>query len=383
MAILESLAARSLRGTGVSIRHAGTAIPREPCDIVVHSPRIFSEYLFRGSLGLGESYVRRDWDCDKLDDFFCRVVQMGHDRGSGGIARLVSDLHRAITNAQSRARAGQVIGHYDIGNDLYTRMLGPSMVYTCGYRGRGAKTLEDMQRDKLQLICDKLQLKPGDRVLDIGCGFGSFANHAAGRGAEVVGITPSQQQRMYALEHAMRGVSIENLEYRDLDVTFGKDAFDHVVSIGMFEAVGRKNFDIYMSIAHHVLKPGGAFLLHTITMENGGHDPWLNKYIFPNGELPSEGQVLHAAEMAGFQCLDIHEFGSDYDPTLMAWYQNLEDAWPDLLATGTYDERFRRMFRYYLLQCAGLFRARQTNLHQFLLYKDREENLWPPYRQVR
>lgn len=367
------VATRALKGTGITIRQPGE--PREPYDIVVHSERVFVEYALLGSLGFGRSYIRGDWDCDALDQFFCRLMQGRQGKGAGGIPHLIGSAERLLSRLQSeeqrKKRSMAVIAHYNIGNELYVPMLGPTMAYTCGYRGRGATTLEQMQLDKFRLICEKLGLRSGQRVLDIGCGFGSFANFAAREyGVEVVGISLSSEQLAYAREHAAPGTSFAYLDYRNLVRDYGRDSFDHIVSIGMFEAVERADFGVYMNAAFSVLKSGGLFLLHTITLDGGGFDPWLDRYIFPHGYLPSEQEVCTAAITARFECLDVHEFGADYDHTLMAWHENFERVWLSLVGTGKYDERFYRIFRYYLLQCAGLFRARHTTLHQFVLGKE-------------
>lgn len=371
--MLSHVATRSLEGTGVSVVRPGK--PHEPQDIIVHSPRVFREFLLRGTLGLGESYMRGEWDCDRLDQLFFRVAAHGKAHVGGGIPRLLGAVDRALSYLQSttgwRARAREVIAHYDIGNDIYIPMLGSTMAYTCGYRGRGADTLEQMQLDKFRLVCEKLGLKPGQRLLDIGCGFGSFANFAATHfGVTVVGITLSDRQLAYAQEHAVAGTEFLKLDFRDLLTHFGAASFDHIASIGMFEAVEKPNFDQYMQQAFGVLRSGGLFVLHTITMDGGGFDPWLNKYIFPNGYLPDVHEVRVAASGACFELLDTHEFGVDYYHTLMAWARNFDRAFCTPAHLGEADMQFYRMFRYYLLQCAGLFLAEHTNLHQFVLGKD-------------
>jgi cyclopropane-fatty-acyl-phospholipid synthase len=266
---------------------------------------------------------------------------------------------------QNRRRAFQVgEEHYDIGNDLYEHMLDKRMVYSCGY-WKNATHLDEAQEAKLDLVCRKLGLKSGDRVLDIGCGWGSFAQFAACRyGAHVTGVTVSKEQVQFAREQ-VKGLPVEiRLEdYRDT-----RGQFDHIVSLGMFEHVGPKNYGAYMGRVHALLRDGGLFLLHTI----GAHhsvwhtDPWIHTYIFPNGVLPSVAQVGSAIDRL-FVLEDWHNFGADYDKTLMAWYANFERGWEDLAAH--YGPRFFRMWRYYLLSCAGSFRARHNQLWQIVLSK--------------
>jgi cyclopropane-fatty-acyl-phospholipid synthase len=199
-----------------------------------------------------------------------------------------------------------------------------------------------------------LNLQPGKKILDIGCGWGSFVKYAAERYAvSCVGITLSQNQ--FELGKALcKGLPIELrlMDYRELD-----EQFDHIVSIGMFEHVGYKNYDRYMFVARKNLNHDGLFLLHTI----GGNrstvftDPWIEKYIFPGGMLPSASQITKAVE-GKFVMEDWHNFGADYDKTLLCWYDNFSRHWTKL--KDKYDERFYRMWKYYLLSCAGAFRAR-------------------------
>jgi cyclopropane-fatty-acyl-phospholipid synthase len=231
--------------------------------------------------------------------------------------------------------------------------------------GTWSKNLEQAQEDKLDLVCQKLNLQPGQHILDIGCGWGSFAKYAAENyGVSVVGITISKEQVVLAKENCS-GLPIDILlmDYRDLSTEFPK-AFDHVISIGMFEHVGPKNFSTYMDAVRKVLKPQGLFLLHTIGGE--GADPWIEKHIFPGGWLPNEVQIMKAIKHK-FVLEDWHNFGTDYDRTLCEWDKNFVNAWPELKATGKYDERFYRMWRFYLGVSAGAFRARATNLWQFVL----------------
>jgi cyclopropane-fatty-acyl-phospholipid synthase len=249
--------------------------------------------------------------------------------------------------------------HYDIGNDLFRAMLDPYMQYSCGY-WKQAETLEQAQQDKLKMICEKLQLKPGMSLLDIGCGWGGLAQYAAENyGVSVHGVTISAEQQKLAQERC-RGLDVEILlqDYRDLN-----RQFDRIVSVGMFEHVGPKNYDTYFSVAARNLKPDGLFLLHTIgsNQTDLNVDAWIDKYIFPNGCLPSVRHIAEASE-GRFVMEDWHNFGADYDRTLMAWFDNFKRAWPAL--SGHYSERFERMFTYYLNACAGAFRSRNIQLWQ-------------------
>jgi len=336
-----------------------------PWDIQVHNGGLYEQVLAHGSLALGEAYMGGWWDCPELDRFFHKILSAGLDSRVRSIGTALASLKARLQNRQSVKRAFQVgEAHYDIGNDLYRRMLDSHMTYSCGY-WREAGDLEKAQQSKLDLICRKLHLAPGQKLLDIGCGWGGMARFAAERyGVEVVGVTISREQAELARELCRDlPVEIRLQDYRSLD-----ESFDRVVSIGMFEHVGYKNYRTYMEVVGRCLREDGLFLLHTI----GGNssvrttDPWIERYIFPNGMLPSAIQISRAIEGI-FILEDWHNFGPDYDRTLMAWYRKFEDAWPEL--RERYGERFYRMWRYYLLSCAGAFRARVNQLWQIVLSK--------------
>ena len=336
-----------------------------PFDIQVNDERIYSRVFLHGTLGLGEGYMDGQWDCDDLAGFFTRALISGADQSHPDFATKLLSLSQKLINDQSIHKSRRVgEQHYDLGNDLYAAMLDKRLVYTCGY-WKGAKNLDEAQENKLRLICEKLRLKPGQRILDVGCGWGSFAKYAAENyGVSVVGITISKEQVEFGRE-LCKGlpVDLRLLDYRDLKKEF-PEPFDHIVSIGMFEHVGVKNYDIYMKTLREVLKPEGLFLLHTIG--GGGADPWINKYIFPGGYLPRIEEISKSTN-GRFIVEDWHNFGADYDRTLVAWYENFNAAWAELKATGKYTDRFYRMWRYYLLCCAATFRARNTQLWQIVL----------------
>ena len=336
-----------------------------PWDIQVHDNRFYQRVLAQGSLGLGESYMDKWWDCEKLDEFFYKVLKADLSRKVKVKGVLYDVLKAKVINMQSKGRAFEVgEKHYDIGNELYQHMLDKQMVYTCGY-WRNANNLNDAQEAKLELTCKKLNLKPGMKVLDIGCGWGSFAKYAAEKyKVKVVGITISKEQ--VELGNALctgLPVEIRLQDYRDLN-----EKFDRVVSLGMFEHVGPKNYRTYMKVVNKYLKDDGLFLLHTIgtNTSKGGTDRWINKYIFPNGVLPSVKQIAKASERL-FVLEDWHNFGADYEKTLMAWHYNFEKNWNKI--KENYDERFKRMWNYYLLSCAGAFRAEKYRLWQIVFSK--------------
>jgi cyclopropane-fatty-acyl-phospholipid synthase len=337
-----------------------------PWDLQVHDERLFQRALSQGSLGLGEAYMDGWWDCGQLDEFFHRVLRARlQERVDRNLRLALLVLQSKLINIQSKGRAKtDAAWHYDLGNDLYQRMLDKRMTYTCGY-WKDAKTLDEAQEAKLELACRKLGLKPGMRVLDIGCGWGSFMKYAAEKhGVEVVGVTLSKEQAALG-KGLCAGLPVEFRiqDYRDIQGTY-----DRVVSIGMFEQVGHKNFRTYMEVASRALVDDGIFLLHTIggsTSETTGN-PWLTKHIFPGSMIPSAAQITAAIEGL-FVMEDWHNFGPHYDKTLMAWLHNFEKHWKEL--EPKYGERFRRMWRYYLCSSAGAFRARHNHLWQVVLSK--------------
>lgn len=362
---------RSHRATYELLKKASIRLNgSDPWDMQLIAPGVPERAFATGNLGLGEAYMDGDWDVDELDEFFARLlstrltdkIQPARLLGYVLAARLLNrqDVHRS-------KKVGEL--HYDLGNDFYAAMLDKRMTYTCGY-WENATTLDEAQEAKLDLICRKLQLKPGMRVLDIGCGWGSFMAYAAENyGVECVGISISKEQVVWAKEHyASLPLEFRLQDYRELN-----EPFDAIASIGMFEHVGRKNYRTYMETAHRCLGKGGLFLLHTIgkNMRKSVPDPWIDKYIFPNGDLPSIGQIGDALDNL-FVVEDLHNFGSDYDRTLMAWFNRFNSAWP--LFEEKLGPRFYRMWRYYLLSCAGAFRARDIQLWQWVLCKDGTPN---------
>ena len=336
-----------------------------PQDIQVHDERFYWRVFLFGSLGLGESYVDGWWDVKALDVFFAKLLSRELPPWVTFSPPIL--LHRLINQLTNfpQWRAYHIgRAHYDIGNDLYEVMLGSTMAYSCGY-WQGSPTLEKAQEAKFDRICRKLDLQKGQSLLDIGCGWGGLARHAAAcYGVRVVGITVSKEQEGLARKFC-HGLPVE-IHYKDYRELSG--LFDRVVSVGMFEHVGYKNYHAFMQVVQRLLKDDGLFLLHTIgsIMSVVDSDPWIAKYIFADSKIPSLAQIARAAEGA-FLVEDLENIGAHYDKTLMAWCHNFEAHWPQL--RSSYDERFRRMWRYYLLLCAGLFRSRYQQVWQIILSK--------------
>lgn len=360
---------------GSGIRFNGDA----PWDVQVMDPETYRRIISKGSLGFGEAYMDGLWEAERLDQLFYRLLSHDIHNRVKRLNRwrvLGEILRNTLLNPQAYHRAFQVgEHHYDTGNDVFEAMLDSSMSYSCGYWAE-AEDLEQAQFNKLDLICRKLELKPGDKLLDIGCGWGGMARHAAQHyGVEVTGITVSREQQKLARERC-RDLPVEIIlqDYRDLD-----GHYDKVVSVGMFEHVGPKNYLTYFDTVQRLLKDDGLFLLHTIGdfITTTATDSWIEKYIFPNGKLPSARQLSGALD-GRFVIEDWHNFGPDYDRTLMAWWDNFDQAWPSL--RHKYDARFYRMWKYYLMCCAGMFRAKQGQLWQLVLSKRQRHQV---YRSVR
>lgn len=336
-----------------------------PWDIQIHDDRLYDRVIREGSLGFGEAYMDGWWDVDRLDEFATRLFQYELDRQiSGDWKTKLYSLTQRIINPQSPSSSFEVgEQHYDQGNDLYRAMLDDRMVYTCGYY-HDADNLEQAQEDKLDLVCRKLKLKSGMKLLDVGCGWGSLMEFALEHyDITAHGVTVSEEQASLAKERLDRfgdRARVLLTDYREID-----DTYDRVASLGMFEHVGYKNYPTYMDVVKQSLKPEGLFLLDTIGTPESQYfgDPWFEKYIFPNSMLPSASQIIDASETR-FILEDWHNFGPDYDPTLMAWHEHFTEAWDDL--KDHYDERFFRMWEYYLLVSAGGFRARELQNWQIV-----------------
>ena len=338
-----------------------------PWDMKIHHPDTLERIFLTGSLGLGDSYMDGWWDCDQLDGLFDRLLRHGLDRHLRSTHPVVHFIKSRWNNAQSVRRAW-IVGreHYDLDQTLFRHMLDPYLCYSCGYWDE-AQTLEAAQEAKLELICRKLQLQPGMRLLDIGCGWGSLMRYAATHyRVQCVGLTVSREQA--AAGTAMdrdRPIHYELTDYREFNLD-GKQRFDRIASVGMFEHVGLNNHHDYFQTALRSLLPDGLFMLHTIgkNFSSTPIDPWIERHIFPNGELPSLQELTRSIE-PHWVIEDLHNFGADYDRTLMAWHERFQRAWPQL--KDRHSERFYRMWRYYLLSCAGTFRARSNQLWQFVL----------------
>jgi cyclopropane-fatty-acyl-phospholipid synthase len=354
----EQIVRELLRQTGIAIGGPN------PWDIQVHDRRFYRRVVGDRNLGLGESYMDGWWDCARIDEMICRLLRGGlEEKVRGNPGYLLRLLPAVLFNLQSRARAHIIARrHYDLGNDLFFAFLDSCKQYSCGYF-QDTDHLDQAQQNKLDLIGRKLNLTASDHLLDIGCGWGGLARYAAERfGCTVTAVNISREQLGFAREFC-KGLPVR---FQDRDYRAIQGRFDKVVSVGMFEHVGSKNYRTFMRVVRRCLKSDGIFLLHTIggNISCTGCDPWITRYIFPNGMLPSTAQIARAVEGL-FVVEDWHNLGPHYDRTLMAWNANFQKAWPTL--SGKFDERFKRMWEYYLLSCAGAFRARNIQAWQIVM----------------
>ena len=351
-----------------------------PWDIQIFDRSVYRRILSHGGLGFGETYMDGLWECDSMDEMVERLLRIDSNGAISNwikIRLLFDSLRFRLLNRQTHQHSTQVIEqHYEAGIDLFSAMLDSSMSYSCAY-WQDADNLEQAQQAKLELICRKLELKAGETLLDIGCGWGGLLHYAATNyGVIATGVTLSPEQAAVARQRCSElPVTIIVGDYRELS-----GSYDKIVSVGMFEHVGHKNYPHFFNLMHRLLHDEGLFLLHTIGYYTSGHnsDAWMDKYIFPGGQLPSAQQLTLPLDGL-FLIEDWHNFGHDYARTLMAWWQNFHRAWPNQLQHH-YSERFYRMWRYYLMCSIGMFRSRQGHLWQLILTK-RERS--KTYRSLR
>ncbi|MFZ2226906.1 MAG: cyclopropane fatty acyl phospholipid synthase [Candidatus Nanopelagicaceae bacterium] len=330
--------------------------------IQVRDERLWDRVIAQHELGLGEAYIDGWWDCEQVDEALTRLVEIDAVSTIKPTPIIVAHAAKSIiSNRQTKAKAAlNAQHHYDIGNDLYTRMLDKELLYSCGY-WENASSLDEAQFAKMDMICQKLQLKPGMQLLDIGSGWGGFLRHAVKNyGVVGTGISLSTEQIKLANERS-QGLSVKfiKMDYRDLA---GK--FDRIVSIGMMEHVGPKNLNKFFAKCDDLLADDGMMLHHTISsLRSGNHtDPFFDRYIFPGGVIPSLARISKATEKK-WVIEDVHNFGPDYDRTLMQWYKNINSHWSEI---PQYDDHFKRMWNYYLLASAAGFRARSLQLTQLV-----------------
>jgi cyclopropane-fatty-acyl-phospholipid synthase len=358
------------------LQEAGVAIGGvQPWDVEVVDDRFYGMVAMQGILGLGNSYTAGYWECAGLDQFFDRAIRAGLLEWTKWAPPALWDRARhKLWNQQTPGRAVSNSGnHYDLSNTLFEHMLDPYMQYTCAYFERGVSDLAAAQECKLQMICDKLDLKPGMRVLDMGCGWGGLGRFIEERyDVSVIGINLSHQQVAYAQNQTIaRGCAEERLAFKYCDYRNAPSlgTFDRIISIGMGEHVGAKNYVLWMDVLRRCLKPDGLALLHMFgRFSRSGPllDPWTRRFIFPGVEMPTLTQLSAAAE-GRFKIEDVHQIGEHYDPTLMGWHENFVADWKVISESVDTKHFSKRGWEYYLLSAAGAFRADAIPLYQLVL----------------
>ncbi|KMO85822.1 SAM-dependent methyltransferase [Megasphaera cerevisiae DSM 20462] len=343
--------------------------------VIIHEDIPKKALLSSTSLALGEAYMKKTMEIEgdlftALKCILSQSSQFSLDKGA---------LGRILYTPESKSnQKKQVSSHYDLGNDFYQLWLDPSMSYSCAYFKNDTDTLEQAQHNKVHYILEKLHLQKGMTLLDIGCGWGYLLIEAAKKyGIKGYGCTLSQEQWKKGQERIQQmgltgQVQIDLVDYRDL-LQEGK-TYDRIVSVGMLEHVGRSNYGLYMETASHLLREGGLFLLHYIS----GHDesvsnPWMRKYIFPGGTLPSLREIISRAYDNEFQVLDVESLRRHYYKTLMCWYHNFQGVRDQVIASR--GEEFARMWDLYLCGCAVSFYIGNIDLHQILMTKGTNNDL--------
>lgn len=336
-----------------------------PWDLKVHNPQFYKRFLKDGRLGLGESYMDGWWDCEALDEMFFRLfrsdskLQMQTLNWKFWLSHFLAKIMPDGSTTRSR-NVGEK--HYDLGNDLFSAMLDKNMVYTCGIWD-GVDTLDAAQEAKLDMICKRLKLKPGMRLLDVGCGWGGLCKYAVENyGVTAVGISVSQEQLAIARERCA-GLPIE---FRFQDYREVTEKFDRITSIEMFEHVGPKYFKAFFEKMRDCLKDEDSIMILQTSGINitGYTNLWLTRYIFPGGYLPSLAEMHKAMEHI-FYVEDTCQLGAHYYPTFMTWHHNFVKGWESI--AHNYDQRFFRMWSYFLLSCAAGFRSRRAQVWQLVM----------------
>lgn len=362
---------------------ASAATPLE-ATIVIRHPRCYLDVMLYGTVGAGESYGRRDWDCDDLTTLV-RVFVLNRELLDGmesGLARVgasfLKAFHRVRRNTKPGSRSN-IAAHYDVGNDFFSLMLDRTMMYSCAVFSHDRMSLADASREKNDLICRRLDLSPNDHLLEIGTGWGGFALHAAQHyGCRVTSTTISTAQYREASDRIRAAglsnrVALKLMDYRDLP-TLGMQ-FDKLVSIEMIEAVGHEYYDQFFAVCSRLLKPDGLMLVQAITIDERLYErakrsvDFIQRFIFPGSCIPSMSALCNAAAQASdFSIIHVDDIGAHYPPTLRAWRQNLQTNLPHVTRLG-YREEFLRLWEFYLCYCEGGFLERTLSTMHMLFAK--------------
>ena len=363
-----------------STYHAQGMLPGPSASLHVRSGSLVWKLATGGALGFARAYLDGDWDSPDLGT----VLQLGMANEAAlapvldapGLVRLFALLrHRFRANTRAGSRRN-IAFHYDLGNDFYRLWLDETMTYSSAMFLSDDQSLADAQRAKYARIVDALALGPDDHVLEIGCGWGGFAEYAAAEtGCRVTGLTLSREQAEFARERLAQAGLSDKVEIRLQDYRDCGGRFDKIVSIEMFEAVGEENWPTYFDALRSLLKPGGRAMVQSITIADEHfayyrrNADFIQTYIFPGGMLPSPTGFTSVARERGLAVLEQEFFGADYERTLLAWDRAFVAAWHRIEPLG-FDARFKRMWRYYLHYCATGFRSGRIDVGQFLMARD-------------
>jgi cyclopropane-fatty-acyl-phospholipid synthase len=347
--------------------------------LIVNDFRFLSRVLSAGDIGFGEGFMAGEWDTPDLsallEAFTVNLDRLKTLLEGSALYRAINVMVHALRRNSRAGSKRNILAHYDLGNAFYSRWLDPSMTYSSARFERPGQPLSEAQRNKYASLARQIELGPDNHVLEIGCGWGGFAEFAAGEiGAKVTGITISPAQYDFARKRLFEAGLNERAEVRLIDYRDVTGQFDRVASIEMFEAVGEEYWPTYFGKIHDVLAPGGRAGLQIITIRDElfaqyrKRADFIQKYVFPGGMLPSETRLKEEAARAGLEWRDIVRFGQNYADTLAEWARRFESAWDDIRGLG-FDERFRRLWRFYLGYCEAGFRTERTNVVQLSLTK--------------
>jgi len=354
--------------------------PGPVAELHIHNPDVFARLIREGDLGFSEAYLDGWWTTPDLQAFMDVVHEDNDDlynsyRGMAVVRAFERMRHWMNNNSKAQARKN-ISHHYDLGNDFYSLWLDASMTYSSALFKTGQEDLEKAQEQKYASMVDQMDVQPGDHVLEIGCGWGGFAEYAAGqRGLKVTGLTISQEQYNYAVERMERAGLSDKVEIKLQDYRDETGIYDGIASIEMFEAVGEKYWPAYFDTLRERLKPGRSATLQIITVEDHRFETYrkgvdfIQKYVFPGGMLPSPSILKAEVERAGLRVLQSIEFGESYSQTLRRWNDTFNTRWDEVKTLRGFDDRFRRMWNFYLTSCAAGFHAGSIDVTQITVTK--------------
>jgi cyclopropane-fatty-acyl-phospholipid synthase len=353
---------------------ADGARPGPVAELHVHDADLFARLIREGDLGFSEAYLAGAWSTPDLQAFMDLVHVMGDDIYDGfagmAVVRLYERARHALRRNSRRQARRTIAAHYDLGNDFYGLWLDDTMTYSSAKFATGQESLEAAQTAKYASMVDQMGAGPDDHVLEIGCGWGGFAEYAAAeRGLRVTGLTISQAQHDYAQERIARAGLADRVEIRLQDYRDERGRYDGIASIEMFEAVGERYWPVYFDTLRERLNPGRRATLQIITVQDKRWEVYrrgvdfIQKYIFPGGMLPSRKALMAEIERAGLCFAHSIEFGESYSQTLRRWHDTFNDRWDEIAGLG-FDDRFRRMWNFYLTSCAATFAAGNCDVTQ-------------------